>query len=417
MTFRTMYLAILAGAMVLGAGLLAQAPTPPAPPAGPPPTAAAPAPPQVPTGIQTLPISPKDLVKPEEVVLTIGNEKITKVQFETIKAGLPPQYAGVPQQMGDKGFAGAYAQFRGLAIEGERQKLDQTREFREQLNFLRTELLARLAVTALSAKSQEVSDQEIKAYFDSHTAELQQAKVKGIFVALNPPAKPAAPAAGGAAVKAEAPKARTDEEAKARAEELRKQILAGADFATVARENSEHQASAEKGGDLGTLRKGSLPPNLDKTVFALKPKEVSEPVKEGQGYYIFQVDEIPGGHLGRGHRHHPQHPSAAEDDHRSGEGQNGLPGGVQRQVLQRGARAAGRAGAPGDHGGSPGPARRPASPRRRPHRRLRPPRPRPRPQKNRRRSRLAVVGGNSRQPIAVSLDFLAQRRHGFKLCI
>jgi len=292
MTFRTMYLAILAGAMVLGAGLLAQAPTPPAPPAGPPPAAAAPAPPQVPTGIQTLPISPKDLVKPEEVVLTIGNEKITKVQFETIKAGLPPQYAAVPQQMGDKGFAGAYAQFRGLAIEGEKQKLDQTREFREQLNFLRTELLARLAVTALSAKSQEVSDQEIKAYFDSHTAELQQAKVKGIFVALNPPAKPAAPAAAGAAAKTETPKARTDEEAKARAEELRKQILAGADFATVARENSEHQASAEKGGDLGTLRKGSLPPNLDKIVFALKPKEVSEPVKEGQGYYIFQVDEI-----------------------------------------------------------------------------------------------------------------------------
>jgi parvulin-like peptidyl-prolyl isomerase len=237
-------------------------------------------------------MSPKDQVKPEEVVLTIGNEKITRSQFETIKAGLPPQYAAVPQQMGDKGFAGAYAQFRGLAIEGERQKLDQTREFREQLNFLRTELLARLAVSAFSAKSQEINDQEIKAYYDSHTAELQQAKVKGIFVALNPPAIPAAPAAGGAAAKAETPKARTDEEAKARAEELRKQILAGADFATVARENSDHQASAEKGGDLGTLRKGSLPPNLDKTVFALKPKEVSEPVKEGQGYYIFQVDEI-----------------------------------------------------------------------------------------------------------------------------
>lgn len=292
MTFRTKYLAILAGAVVLGGGLLAQAPTPPAQPAGPPPPAAAPAPPQVPTGIQTLPISPKDQVKPEEVVLTIGNERITRNQFETIKAGLPPQYAAVPQQMGDKGFAGAYAQFRGLALEGEKQKLDQTREFREQLNFLRTELLARLAVNALSAKSQEISDQEIKAYYDSHTAELQQAKVKGVFVSLNPPAKPAAPAAAGAAAKAETPKARTDEEAKTRAEELRKQILAGADFATVARENSEHQASAEKGGDLGTLRKGSLPPNLDNVVFALKPKEVSEPVKEGQGYYIFQVDEI-----------------------------------------------------------------------------------------------------------------------------
>lgn len=284
---------MLAGAMSLATGLFAQAPAPPAarPATPPPPAAATPAPAQVPSGIPTLPITPKEQVKPDEVVLTIGNEKITRAQFEAIKSGLPPQYAAVPQQMGDKGFAGAYAQFRGLALEAEKQKLDQTPAFKEQLNFLRTELLARLAVSELSVNSQEVSENEIKAYYEAHKPEFQQAKVKGIFVALNPPAKPAAPA-GGAAAKAEAPKARTDEEAKARAGELRKQILGGADFGTVARENSDHQASAEKGGDLGTLRKGSLPPNLDKVVFALKPKEVSEPVKEGQGYYIFQVDEI-----------------------------------------------------------------------------------------------------------------------------
>ena len=63
------------------------------------------------------------------------------------------------------------------------------------------------------------------------------------------------------------------------------------DFAALAKAQSDHQASAEKGGDLGNIRRNQLPPNLDKAVFSLKPKEVSEPVKEGQGYYIFQVEE------------------------------------------------------------------------------------------------------------------------------
>lgn len=305
----------LATALIAGTAVLAQAPPPPAKPAQAAPSATTPAPAQAapsatapppaqqqaPRGIATLPITPKEQVKPEDVVMTIGGEKITRARFEAIKNGLPPQYSGVPQQMGDRGFAGAYAQFRGLALEAEKRRLDQSAEFQEQLGFARTELLARLLVSEIGAKSQEVKEEDIKAYYEAHAADFQQAKVRAIFVALSPPAKPA-PAAGGAAPKAEAPKAetpkaetpktRTDEEAKARAEELRKKVLDGADFASVAKENSDHQSTAEKGGDLGTVLKGTLPPNLDSVVFSLKPKEVSAPVKEGQGYYVFQVEEV-----------------------------------------------------------------------------------------------------------------------------
>ncbi len=306
MTWNRSYgVAALAMTLAVGSGLLAQAPTPPpgrgepeqAPKGAPGRPAPAAKPPQAaPSGIQTLPLpSGKDSVKPEEVVLTIGLEKITRERFEQIKKGLPPQYSGVPQQMGDKGFATNYATFRSLALVGEREKLDQLPEFKEQLNFLRMELLARLAISEFQNRAQTITDEEVKAYHAAHQAEFQQAKVKGILVALNPPAKPAAtpPAAPGTpAPKPETPKARTDGEAKARAEELRKQILAGADFAAVARASSDHQATAEKGGDFGNIRKGQLPANIEKMVFSLKPKEVSEPIKESQGYYIFQVDEV-----------------------------------------------------------------------------------------------------------------------------
>ncbi len=301
----TAVLAAMVAFFAAGSGLTAQTPAPPPAPAQKAPgTPAAPAQktPAPPSGIQTLPApSPRDSVKPDDVVLTIGPEKITRARFEQIKQGMPPQYAGVPAQMGEKGFANNYATFRSLAMLAEREKLDQTAAFREQMSFMRTELMARLALGQLSIRSQTLTDDEMQAYLNAHKDDYQQARVKGIFVALNPPAKPVPPAnpersapgspAAAAPPPPEPPKARTDAEARARAEELRKQIVAGADFAAVAKANSDH-ANAEKGGDFGVIRKNQLPPNLEKVVFVLKPKEVSDPVKEGQGYYIFQVEEL-----------------------------------------------------------------------------------------------------------------------------
>lgn len=296
MKLRAKYLVlVLAAALCAVPGLFSQAPAGASSPAQAPAAGqATPVPAQqLPKGIQTLPIpTGKDTVKPSDVVLTIGSEKLTREQYEDMKAGLPQQYQGAAAQMGDKGFATNYGQFRGLSMLGERDKLDQTPEFQSQLKFLRTELLARLAIEHLNQASQNVSDADIKTYYAAHQAEMVQAKVKGILVSLNPAQKPATAPAGTPGGGPAAAKSRTDEEAKARADELRKQIVGGADFATVAKANSDHQGSAEKGGDFGTIRKSMLPANLDKIVFSLKPKEVSEPVKEGTGYYIFQVDEI-----------------------------------------------------------------------------------------------------------------------------
>ena len=113
--------------------------------------------------------------------------------------------------------------------------------------------------------------------------------MKSIFVAFKPQPKPAAVAS---ASEEEAPKPRTEQQALARAEELRQQLLAGADFSALAKAHSDHKESAEKGGDLGTVRKNQLPASLAKVVFSLKPNQISEPVKEGQGYYILQTQEI-----------------------------------------------------------------------------------------------------------------------------
>jgi peptidyl-prolyl cis-trans isomerase D len=77
---------------------------------------------------------------------------------------------------------------------------------------------------------------------------------------------------------------------KAKGESLLKQIKAGADFAKLAKENSEDPGSATNGGDLGDwITHGQMVPEFDKAIFALKPGETSDLVKTQYGYHIVQT--------------------------------------------------------------------------------------------------------------------------------
>ena len=76
---------------------------------------------------------------------------------------------------------------------------------------------------------------------------------------------------------------------KAKAEGILKQIRAGADFAKLAKENSE-DGSAAAGGDLGDwITHGQMVPEFDKAIFSQKIGETSDLVKTMFGYHIIQV--------------------------------------------------------------------------------------------------------------------------------
>jgi peptidyl-prolyl cis-trans isomerase D len=88
------------------------------------------------------------------------------------------------------------------------------------------------------------------------------------------------------------PKEAEVEAANARAEALLKQIRAGADFATLAKKESNDTASAAKGGDLGEVAPGVLPPELEAAAVALKPGEVSEPIRTSFGFHLLKLTEF-----------------------------------------------------------------------------------------------------------------------------
>ncbi len=78
-------------------------------------------------------------------------------------------------------------------------------------------------------------------------------------------------------------------EARAKAEDLLRQLRAGADFAALAREHSQDTATAPRGGDLGYRPRGRSPAAYDEVAFELAPNTLSDVVQTPLGFHIIEV--------------------------------------------------------------------------------------------------------------------------------
>ncbi|WP_290741832.1 peptidylprolyl isomerase [Haliea sp.] len=83
----------------------------------------------------------------------------------------------------------------------------------------------------------------------------------------------------------------TEEQAEARARELRNRILEGEDFAELARQYSKDIGSAAEGGDLGWTTPGQMVPEFEAAMADTAVGEISEPVKSQFGWHILEVME------------------------------------------------------------------------------------------------------------------------------
>jgi peptidyl-prolyl cis-trans isomerase D len=83
-----------------------------------------------------------------------------------------------------------------------------------------------------------------------------------------------------------------DATAKAKADNIVKQLRAGGDFAKLARENSADPSSSGKGGDMGWVDKGTTVAPFDTAAFTIPPNTISDPIRSTEfGYHIIKVLE------------------------------------------------------------------------------------------------------------------------------
>jgi peptidyl-prolyl cis-trans isomerase SurA len=82
----------------------------------------------------------------------------------------------------------------------------------------------------------------------------------------------------------------SENEAKQHAVKLKERLDNNTDFAELARLQSE-DASASRGGDLGWISPGDTVPEFEKALDALKPGQISDPVRSPFGWHLVQVLE------------------------------------------------------------------------------------------------------------------------------
>ena len=125
------------------------------------------------------------------------------------------------------------------------------------------------------------SQQEIQQYFAAHQSEYsvpEQARSRHILIKVAPGAD-----------------AKTDAAAKVKAEGLLKQIQGGANFADLAKKNSDDPGSKDAGGELGFAQRGRMVPEFDNALFTQKIGD-TRIVKTQFGYHIVQVEERQAAH-------------------------------------------------------------------------------------------------------------------------
>ena len=128
----------------------------------------------------------------------------------------------------------------------------------------------------------EVSAQELQSYYDQHRGQYQvpeQVNVRHILIKT-----PLAGTDGKVDPKAA-------EAARAKAEDILKQVKAGGDFAGLAKKYSDDPGSAKNGGSLGWIGKGRTVPEFEKAAFSLPKGATSDLVQSSYGFHIIRVDD------------------------------------------------------------------------------------------------------------------------------
>jgi parvulin-like peptidyl-prolyl isomerase len=236
-------------------------------------------PPPHPPAAQTKPAEgPVVIVSPDTVVLTVGNEKITRAQFEELLTALAETGRAVPPDQ-KRQMAQQLGELKVVAIEARKRKLDQTGPVKQLITVQSDSVLAQALGNQITAEL-KLDDAAYRAYYDEHKAQYETAtashiliRFKGSTVAIRPGEKDL-----------------TEEEALAKAQEIRKKLLAGGDFAAIAKAESDDTSNSEKGGSLGVFGHGRMVAAFDQAAFSLPVGQLSEPVKTQFGYHLIKVE-------------------------------------------------------------------------------------------------------------------------------
>ena len=214
--------------------------------------------------------------KSGKVIMHVNGEAITEAEFNAFANAIPEEQRGaLASPEGRRLVANEIAKLKILEQEADRLGIAADPDVRTQISMSSGQLLALRALQKLVQPKVEQFVREDYEREKKDAIELWQ-----IAVAYTGGQYPVRDGSQ-----------RSVEQATQKATAIVARVRGGADFASLARAESDDPQSAANGGSLGATRREMLPPEIATAIVQLKPGQVSQPVRTPLGVHVFRFQE------------------------------------------------------------------------------------------------------------------------------
>jgi peptidyl-prolyl cis-trans isomerase SurA len=202
----------------------------------------------------------------DETLITIGNTKVSKGEFERIYKKNNNNLYNETEKKTPQEYLDLFVDFKLKVIEAEQLKMDTSSVFINELAGYREELAAPYLTDV------KYNEQMVRDLYERTTKE-----VNASHLLLMVP-KDASPEQADAVLK--------------KIEEIRKEIIGGKDFNEAAAEYSEDPSAKTNKGSLGYFTAFQMVVPFENAAFTTPIGEVSQPVRTSFGYHLLKVNDI-----------------------------------------------------------------------------------------------------------------------------
>ena len=201
--------------------------------------------------------------KLDTVVAKVNGHAITEADMRFAENEIGGELANLPPDVKRRALAEYLIDNALFADAAETAKITATPEFEQQMGYLKRRVLRELYFEK-TLKGTVSLDEAKKIYADKIAQMKPEEEIQARHILV-------------------------DSEDKAK--ELRAKIVAGGDFAQLAKENSTDTGSKDQGGVLGYFGHGQMVPEFEAAAFRLEKGEISEPVHTNYGWHIIKIDD------------------------------------------------------------------------------------------------------------------------------
>jgi peptidyl-prolyl cis-trans isomerase SurA len=161
--------------------------------------------------------------------------------------------------------------------------------FQDFKDRIRSQIISQQVIAREVGSRIRISNDDVQKWYQEHQKDIaaqEEVKLSELLLSTQPPKPPADKDNKEVQPMPEDPAKVAQAEAKAK--QLLEELHKGADFAELAKKNSEGP-TADKGGDLGVFKRGELAKELEDKTFSLKKGETTDVIRTKQGFIILKV--------------------------------------------------------------------------------------------------------------------------------